>query len=121
LGLNFNWHVTPADRDVARLSRELFFLPNRAIYREFDTADAQFGGYLSKNLLGFRLKMDVKPITVLTEQGQQERIQFLFNFHADITPNETAARMIDELLHQWRAAGNHSHRMIETVDDGGAA
>jgi hypothetical protein len=85
LGLNFTWHLTPDGGDVAALSRWLFFIPGRPLFRDFDAPDASFGAYLSRNLLGFRLKLDVKPVTVPpsgTEAAQ--RLQLLYTFHADL-------------------------------------
>ena len=39
---------------------------------------------MSKDTLGGRLKLDVKPITVSQEGEEVERIQFAFNFHVDV-------------------------------------
>jgi hypothetical protein len=99
LGLNFSWHLTPNDGDIAGLTRRLFFDPNRALYRQFDVENAHFGGYLSKDVAGFRLRLDIKPILVPTAAEPENRLQFGFNFHRDL--GEAAAGQIEEGLQRW--------------------
>src|SRR5262245_25862580 len=69
LGLNFTWHLSPEDGDTNRVTRELFYVPDRPLFRAFSGVDARFGGYLSKDYDGFRQKLDVKPLAVQTESG----------------------------------------------------
>src|ERR1700693_5688530 len=65
LGLNFAWHLIPKDRHTTRLSRELFVVPDRPIYKVFDAADSHFGAYFSMTVSPFRMKLDIKP-TIMT-------------------------------------------------------
>lgn len=121
LGLNFNWHLTPQDGDVARFTRDLFFREDRALFRSFGAADSQFGGYLSKNVLGFRLKLDVKPIIVNLREGNEtrseNRVQFAFNFHADL--GENAAQEIEQHLLRWNEVRTESESILDSVEPRG--
>ncbi len=120
MGLNFTWHLVPDDGDVRALTRRLFFVAQRPLFRDFDVPEANFGIYLSKNLFGFRLKLDVKPITVALPEGPPEhRLQMLFNYHADLPQGAEAAETIEGLLGHWRDAAEESRRIVGTVTDGG--
>jgi hypothetical protein len=122
LGLNFTWHVVPDDGDVRGLTRRLFYSPHRPLFQDFDTQDASFGVYLSKDLFGFRLKLDVKPITIAMAEGPPEhRLHMLFNYHADLPQEGEPARIITELLRRWREAAEESRRIVGTIQDGGDA
>lgn len=122
LGLNFTWHLVPDDGDVRALTRRLFYVPHRPLFQDFDVPDANFGAYLSKNIFGYRLKMDAKPIKVPTPEGPPEnRLQILFNYHADLPQGGEAAATIEGLLGHWRQAAAESRRMVGTIQDGGDA
>jgi hypothetical protein len=114
LGLNFTWHLVPADGDMPSLSRRLFFRDDQPLFRNFSSPDSQFGGYLSKNALRFRLKLDIKPIAQ-PGQGEQveDRIQFAFNFHLGV--NENAAQEIIDHLNMWNEADREVQRIIDSV------
>lgn len=115
LGLNFAWHLTPADGNIARLSREMFFVPDRTLQRSFADENAHYGGYLSKDFLGFRLKLEVKPVIVPLIGGQVEsRLHFGFNYHFDL--REDAARQIEERLQHWNEARQETERIVDSVE-----
>jgi hypothetical protein len=114
LGLNFAWHLVPREGDFIAFTRTLFASENRPLYRNFDTEDAQFGAYLSKNFLGFRLKLDVKPILVLLADRTENRLQFVFNFHADL--GERPAEEIGQHLLRWNEVKAEAERIIESVE-----
>jgi len=115
LGLNFAWHLTPADGNIARLSRDMFFVPNRPLHQSFGEENAHFGGYLSKDILGFRLKLDVKPLIVSLEGGRVEnRLHFGFNYHFDL--QEDAARQIEERLQHWNEVRQESERIVDSIE-----
>src|SRR5262249_52960435 len=77
VGLNLTWHMVVEERvDVGRISRRLFYNPGSALFQEFDDDGARFGGYLSKDSHGFRMKLDVKPMLVQTTDAQTELLQF---------------------------------------------
>jgi len=120
LGLNFTWHLTPADGDVPSLTRRLFYVPHRPLFRDFEAPDANFGVYLSKDIFGYRLKLDVKPIAVpQPEAAPEQRLQLLFNYHADLPQGDEVPDTIAGLLQHWREAAEESRRMVGTITDGG--
>ena len=115
LGLNFVWGVS--DEDIVTLSRKLFFRPDEPLYKAFDSDNARFGSYMSKDFSGGRLKLDIKPITLkLIETGESiERIQFAFNFHFDIAPGGHGAEQICDFLKNWNAAVDEAKNLMKTV------
>lgn len=121
LGLNFTWHVIPEDGDVAALSRRLFFTAGRPLFRDFDAPDASFGAYLSRDLLGFRLKLDVKPVTVPTATAAAHRLQFLYNFHADLSEGEEAVARLRHHLRRWGEAAEVARASVASLGEGGDA
>jgi hypothetical protein len=122
LGLNFIWHLTPEGSDVAALSRTLFFSPGRPLFRDFDTPNASFGAYLSRDSLGFRLKLDVKPVAAsLPERTAEQRLQFLYNFHADLPEGEETVAPIKDHLGRWREAAEVARRSVNSIGEGEGA
>ena len=86
---------------------------------DFDAPDANFGVYVSRDLFGYRLKLDVKPILVpQPEAAPEHRLQLLFNYHADLPQGGEAADAITALLQRWREASEESRRMVGTIHDG---
>jgi len=125
LGVNFTWHLVPDDGDVHALTRRLFYIPRRPVFSDFDVPDADFGAYFSKNIFGYRLKLDVKPVimpqTEESEEPPESRLQMLFNYHADLPQGDEAAETIVGLLGHWREAAEESRRIAENIPDGGNA
>jgi len=120
IGLNFVWHLRDEHTRIEELSRDLFFKNDSDLYRRFDTQDARFGAYLSRNFLGCRLKLDVKPIS-LDESGHDEmqRLQFAFNFHRDLGDGaEEASRRIQDMLGRWDEARAESMQIVESLQRG---
>jgi len=114
LGLNFTWQLAPAHRDVKRLTRELFRVPDSPLHREFGDDGVWYGGYLSKDFAGFRLKLDIKPVTLPSPTGEH-RLQFAFNFHCDLEGAESGRR-IHERLSQWDQVRAESEHILDTVE-----
>ena len=113
LGLNFNWQLTPEDGDMGRLTRELFTTPDRPLYQRFGGDNARFGAYLSKDFSSFRLKLDVKPVTV-EEEKPHHRLMFSFNFHSDVDGPE----QIVERLGHWNEVRQEAREILEAVEPG---
>lgn len=107
LGLNFEWHCPVDD-----IGERFFWLADNPLYQEFSAPDARFGAYLSKDVLGLRLKLDVKP----TRPGSSEESEyylFRFNFHRDIHGDEDRSQIVRQGLDQWSAARDLSRNIIE--------
>lgn len=117
IGLNFTWHTKPVEDDEARqLERRLFYRGDSPLCREFDTPDAHFGAYLSKNFHGFRLRLDVRPITGHMRDGSDKQVlQMQFNYHADIDPGEDAVPRIRELLGRWCEVSDEARRLVDVI------
>lgn len=114
VGLNFHWHIAPEDGDVHALARSLFCSRDRPLSAAFDTEDARFGAYFSKDILGCRLKLDVKPITHQSEEETKEYLLFTFNFHLDIPEQEEEpVEIIARHLQRWGRAKEEATRILE--------
>jgi hypothetical protein len=112
IGLNFLWHVI--GEDVVQLSRDLFYREDSSIFRAFNTTDAQFGAYLSKQMLGMRMKLDIKPIVVEGNGPKEGRLQFGFNFHYD-APTTNAAEDLQRVLHNWDAVATSASDLVHNA------
>jgi hypothetical protein len=113
VGLNFAWHAVPAGGNTATFTRRLFFRPESAIYRAFDVPDAQFGAYLSKDALGFRLKFEVKPVTVPMDGSLESRVHSAFNFNADL--GENAAESVERYLLCWNDVKREAEQIVNCI------
>jgi hypothetical protein len=114
IGLNFNWHLSPADGDMGRLTRDLFATPDRPLYERFGGDNARFGAYLSKDFGSFRLKLDVKPVHFTEGEKSHHRLQFSFNFHSDVD----GAEQIVERLGHWNEVRQETKDILEAVEPG---
>jgi hypothetical protein len=101
-GLNFVWQLIPEDKDAVGVARRLFYCPDRPLHQLFSSEDARYGGYMSKNLFGCRLRLDVKPISLEAEEVK-DRLQFVFNYHLNV-PSERPVEAIKQLLQRWQEA-----------------
>jgi hypothetical protein len=102
IGINFIWNIDTTPEPIADVTRRLFASRTPSITEPFSDADARFGLYMSKNVQGSRLKLDVKPIRVLDETGgtSQEIIQCSFNFHCDLEPGDNFG-IVTNLCAKW--------------------
>ena len=116
IGLNFFWHIEPEDGNIPGLTRSLFYDSGRKICRLFDAEDARFGAYFSRDILGCRLRLDVRPFTPQTGDERREFVQFAFNFHLDL-PQEADEIMkgIERQLEIWDEASAEATRIVEEV------
>jgi hypothetical protein len=114
LGLNFSWHLTPPGGDVGGFTRQLFSRDDQPLYQHFSEDNAHFGAYLSKDVAGFRLRLDIKPILVPVDGGQENRIQFGFNFHRDDV--EGGALQVIEGLRHWDEVRQETEHIIDSVE-----
>jgi len=110
VGINFIWHLDPGEEPIATASRRLFHKPNSAFSCEFESADASFGAYMSKDLDNCRLKLDLKPVR--TEQ--KKLIQCAFNYHQDVD-GEGSASTIVSVLEEWQEFADISKRIATAI------
>ncbi len=117
LGLNLTYQIVPAHGDTTRITRRLFFVPGSPLHAEFDDDGARFGGYMSRDVLGCRLKLAVRPaIEPLKEGGPPKHFVLMdFNFHHDLTPGGDAAETIVKNLEKWDDVRAHADRIARIV------
>jgi hypothetical protein len=113
VGLNFVWLVVPENGDIQNLSRQMFFRKNSDLYKYFDSEDSKFGAYLSRDILGCRLKLDIKPIQ--TPDTKEDRLQFVFNYHLDLAGCDSPVSAIETMLHKWEEAKAYASKLIQTA------
>lgn len=114
-GLNFVWQIAHESLSVADLTRRAFFKTESPVFRHFDTEDAQFGAYMSKDALGCRLNLDVKPVILTRGEISEGRLQFSFNFHKDLSEENKVERILD-LLGKWSEAWKLASVIFESLD-----
>lgn len=118
LGLNFVWHWQPNEaHTIQSVGRRLFFHPDTPLANEFNTDDATFGSYFSKNFAGFRLKLSIAPVDVVRHDAQaeasgEEVMQFAFNYHL----SSSNANELSNALAQWDAVKAHSRQIVEAIE-----
>lgn len=96
IGANIRWNICPDNPDeFIGLMRKLFAKSDLPLYAEFAGEDARFGGYLSKNFLGVRMKVDVKPM-----KEESEFLRFSFNYHLDLEHGKHMDQM-EDFLDNW--------------------
>ena len=119
-GLNFNWLIDPEEEGVGNFSRHLFYREDIDIllFPEFDVEDARFGGYLSRDILGCRLKLDIKPVTIeqASKGEKQELLKFAFNFHRPLSENNKVEQILDH-LRRWNEAYELASNIVNGVSD----
>lgn len=115
-GFNLNWFVSETDKNSSELSRELFFNSNANILNNFNTSDAKFGIYASKDFNNCRLKMDVKPLNYKTADNPDfiEVIQFALNYHLDLQ-NKTVIKTLEDFIKEWEIYYLESLSLISTI------
>jgi hypothetical protein len=115
-GLNFVWQVFHETGSVAAMTRGAFFNGNVPLFRHFDAEDARFGAYMSKDVLGCRLRLDVKPVTIARKGESQSCLQFSFNFHRQISEEDMVGSILD-LLGRWSEAWKLAKTMLDSFDE----
>jgi hypothetical protein len=115
-GINFNFHVPINNSGEDSISRQLFFKTESPIYKEFDTLDAKFGAYLSKDFNGCRLKLDIKPntIQVFNNPLKSYVLNFGFNFHLDL-PKDNCAEDLIKFLDSWKIFESYSNELMNKI------
>jgi hypothetical protein len=114
IGLNYIWRVVPTGQPFGAFVRELFSHPGTPLYRQFDSEDARFGAYLSKQTIGFRLRLDIKPAHA--EEGM-EFLLLNFNFNRDFAGGD-AMEQIRTALASWADAYGIAHGIVKTLQEG---
>ncbi|MEZ6099962.1 MAG: hypothetical protein R3E01_13420 [Pirellulaceae bacterium] len=118
VGFNLQWHLVPDDATVEELTRRLFFVNDNPVHEAFDAPDARFGSYLSKDSMGFRLKLSIQPVIVQRyEEPGQHAIAFSFNYHCPLDRDPNQVSKIQDLLSRWDDALRESTQILDTLTD----
>ena len=111
IGTNFHWivsHDTP--EDFVGFMRNLFMKPGIPLYDEFSESNARFGAYMSKDIFGARLKLDIKPMRDEKNAQTPELLQFNFNYHLAVHGEH-----IDQMsgfLEKWKLMKDKSEEIV---------
>lgn len=97
VGINFTWFVRFSECTLGQYSKMRFGRQDSPTYLHFDTPDARYGGYFSKDLNNCRLKLDVKPLHVAFEEKPTEVMQFAFNLHRDLGPDASGIERTEDV------------------------
>lgn len=84
-GFNLHWFLFSGEK-TSEIARKHFYNEKSEINNFFKGDDISYGAYLSKNFGNSRLKLDIKPSTVIKINSdiEQRIISFAFNFHTDL-------------------------------------
>jgi hypothetical protein len=113
IGMNFIWHMIPTNETAQELSRRLFGRQDALVYRHFAADDALFGAYLSKDFLGWRMNLDVRPVG--NQGSKEDRLQFAFNYHVDLTHSEKPADTISTMISAWDQARSAALEVVNSL------
>jgi hypothetical protein len=115
-GLNFHWQLVPQAPDFTAFCRALFFR-NDPLFDSFDAEDGRFGGYMSKNIFGARLKLDIKPLKVPTSPTETlEVLQLVFNYNADLD-RQNSIEQIEQILRSWNEAKDYAKQIVSDLEN----
>ena len=114
LGFNFDYFLTTEDSSVEKYTRLLFFKPDSPLSSQFDEENAKFGGYFSKDVSGFRLKLDIKPISIKSKDKTMDKIQLAFNFHLDLVGNDKAKTIL-KYLAKWDSMASITKDIVKLI------
>jgi hypothetical protein len=114
IGANFLWFAAPeSPTDPVEFMRKVFVKPEMPLYRRFSSEDARFGTYMSKDIFGARMKLDIKPHREEKNGNVDEYLRFSFNFHLGLEHGDH----VDQILRFLRNWGKMIKETHETVSD----
>jgi hypothetical protein len=116
-GLNFNWVVKGDGRPNSETTRKLFFAPEKPFFRLFESDDACFGAYASKQFKGIRLRVDAKPVHEPNNERNGTQTIFNFNFNVD-TPECNPLQAIERLFGLWEEAKEEASQSMDRISKG---
>lgn len=84
-GVNLHWYLFSGEK-TSEIAKKHFYNEKSEINSFFKGDDISYGSYLSKDFGNSRLKLDIKPATVMKIDSEIEQriISFAFNFHTDL-------------------------------------
>ena len=110
-GLNFFWEIR--HDNFAEYNQRMFGCSNAATRQNFTHESSRYGSYSSRDALGVRLKLDVKP-QHNPEDRVDEYMALYFNFHTELTADPVG--QINRLIDIWPDAFLLSRQITESLD-----
>lgn len=111
-GINLIYLFDQDKTSYNTLTRFLFCPEDSALYDHFNTPDARFGGYFSKEVLGTRLRLEVRPVVTETNV---EKLRFSYNFHSDLKKAEKPKGVLTH-LEKWTEAQHLAQEINKNVE-----
>ena len=124
IGINFQYLVAPESGNAPdNWEGTLFASPVSNKLEGVEINKARYGSYLSFDILGMRLKIDIKPtnagsnIEALCNSWHygQELIRIQFNFHTDVTNTKAPEELVADRLRKWTKAFNLSEELRDKI------
>ena len=120
LGLNFQWQVWSDTTPTKTVARRMFFKSDNPLFCHFDSDDATFGTYASRDVFGLRMKLNVTPVDVFTSKGDAQtaddtiqRLLFAFNFHLELPKSDNLPDLIEQHLRKWNQARDLAFEIVQ--------
>lgn len=119
IGFNSGWFIYDSGVSFSEFNRNFFNNKDSKIplHNFFNEPNAKFGTYMSKDFLGSRLKLDVKPIQVVDERSHlygSEFLFFKFNYHKELDSEDKHKQLLEILL-QWKNYSEETHKIISSI------
>ena len=121
IGLNYDYMIEPASEiDFHDWDQQRFAAPiSRSVVGD-ESSGARFGSYFSFDVLGMRLKADLRPVRVETASGAEddrpkapkEAILGKFNFHRDLVQSPPVSEVL-EVLGNWDSAATYASQLAD--------
>ncbi len=104
IGVNILYLLDASNDSVLQKSNKLFSKPDINLYKSFfNTPDSKFGGYMSRDFIGSRLKLNINPVRVMTHpniDSNKDYIQFSFNFHIQLNATNPTELLLNS-INNW--------------------
>ena len=119
-GMNFDWVFESGSIPIKDVSRRLFYVKGHWLSEEFNTDDARYGTYVSRDTLGCRLKFDVKPVTERamkdgSVQDTKESLVFSCKYNIDLVEPD-GSDVILGFLDKWNDVKADATRLMSLVE-----
>lgn len=111
-GFNVTWQI-PVEGSMNQVSRRLFASSASPLTSKFNSDDAHFGLYMSKDVSGgARLRLDIKPI----EGVAGPSINLAFNFQRNLSDPQKAKDVVAALCENWTEYERIAEEYSEVVE-----
>jgi hypothetical protein len=118
LGMNFDYGVDLSEPALAQILRKWFVADQNPLAAHFQSDDARFGGYFSKDFEDMRLRLSLLPAIVTRGGERVGRLSFQFNFHRELSTGnpQEAAQQAGQKLSSWRLYRDATKLLVEEVE-----